>query len=82
MVDAVIPIQKLKHFTGTLTIQHPIYCKLAAFEHFDQNSDAILCSILFPVSQVPDHYKLCETILALKVKTYFKLPNYYNLTMR
>lgn len=53
MVCSVISVKKN---TDTLTNQYARYCKLAVFDHFDQNSATILFSITFPISQELDKY--------------------------
>ena len=81
-MDSETLVQKPKHFTDNLTSQHASYLKLAVFKHFDQNAATILCYIPFPISQGLDQYKTHKHVLAPKVKTDCKLPNYYNLKMR
>ena len=81
-MDSIIPVKKPKHFINTLTSQHGSYCKLVALEHFDQNEATILCYIPFPISKVLDQHKTHKPVLAPKVKTDYKLPNYCNLKMR
>ena len=82
IVYSAVLVSQPKHFTDTLSSLHSHYWKLAAFEHFDQNADTILCSIPFPVSQVPRKYNIYRPILAPKVKTNYKLPNHFNLKIR
>jgi len=82
VVDSASPITKPKHFTDTLSGHHSYFWKLATFEHYDQNASMLLCSIPFPISQVPDRYKIYKPVLAPKVKNDYKLHNVCNLKMR
>ena len=82
VIDLAIPVAKPRFFTYTLKSKHSSYWCLAAFEHFDQNTNTSLCFTLFEASLVPEKYKIYQPVMAPKVKKDYRRPKYYNLKMR
>ena len=80
VLDSAFPVKK--HFTDTLVSKHASCWKLEKFEHFDQNTDTVLCYILLPISQVLDQWKTNEPVLVPNVKPYYELPNHCDLKIR